>query len=253
VLLACALSVVPQSARLVLAQDGNGTPVIDPEALAALDKMGAYLRTLNTFEVRAAYTRERVLQDGQKVQRAGTADLIATRPSKLRVSVTADASERQFYFDGKWFTLFAPREKFYATVSAPATINDLSKQLEDKYDIELPLVDLFRWGTPDGSTEPITSALDFGISLVNGTTCQHYAFRQEGLDWQVWIQKGEFPLPLKVVLTTTTDDARPQMASVYTWNLAPSVSEASFTFVPPTDARRIPLTEVTPVSGVTRK
>ena len=49
-----------------------------------------------------------------------------------------------------------------------------------------------------------------GLSDVGGITCEHYAFRQPGLDWQVWIQLGDHPLPKKLVLTTTTDDARPQ-------------------------------------------
>jgi hypothetical protein len=82
-------------------------------------------------------------------------------------------------------------------------------------------------------------------------TCQQYAFRQDGLDWQIWIQNGDFPLPRKVVLTTTTDDARPQYVATYTWNLAPSFSNDAFTFTPGKDAKRITIAqwrnpEVTP-------
>jgi hypothetical protein len=44
------------------------------------------------------------------------------------------------------------------------------------------------------------------------STCEHYAFRQEGLDWQIWIQ-GDYPLPRKFVIRTLTDDARPQHTS----------------------------------------
>ncbi len=83
-----------------------------------------------------------------------------------------------------------------------------------------------------------------GPSEIGGVTCGHYAFRQEGLDWQVWIQMGDFPLPRKQVLTTTTDEARPQYAATFTWNLAPSFNEAAFEFVPPKGAGRVVLTEV---------
>ena len=83
-----------------------------------------------------------------------------------------------------------------------------------------------------------------GPGEVGGTTCQHYAFRQEGADWQIWIQKGDFPLPRKLVITTMTDPARPQHSAIYTWNLAPSVNDAAFVFTPPTGARRIVLADV---------
>jgi hypothetical protein len=76
----------------------------------------------------------------------------------------------------------------------------------------------------------------------------HYAFRQPGLDWQVWIQRGDFPLPRKILLTTTSDDARPQHTAVYTWNLAPSFNDEAFAFVPPSDFKRISFEEVKPVS-----
>ena len=64
-------------------------------------------------------------------------------------------------------------------------------------------------------------------------------FRQDGLDWQVWIQLGDYPLPRKVVLTTLTDEARPQYVATFTWNLAPSFNEAAFSVVPPKDFGRV--------------
>jgi hypothetical protein len=217
---------------------------IDTDAMDALDRMGTYLRTVTAFQVRAVSTTEAVLLDGQKVQLASVADLVASPPDGLRLEVTTDKQRRLYLYDGKTFTLFAPRSNYYATVPAPATIGALVDKLETVYGIEFPFVDLFRWGTPASDSAKITGATDIGPSEIDGVTCEQYAFRQEGLDWQVWIQRGEFPLPRKLVITTLTDEARPQHVSVYTWNLAPSLDSAAFTFVPPKDARKIPLTEV---------
>jgi Predicted periplasmic protein (DUF2092) len=85
---------------------------------------------------------------------------------------------------------------------------------------------------------------DIGPSAVDGVTCEQYAFRQEGVDWQIWIQLGEFPLPRKLVIRTLTDDAKPQHSEILTWNLAPSFSENAFTFDSPADARRITIAQV---------
>jgi hypothetical protein len=229
------------------------TARIDRDAIDALTRMGAYLRTLKAFDVRAAITTEDVLLDGQKVQSTKTATLVAEKPDRLRLDVSADHQPRLFLYDGKNFTLYAPRSSYYATVPAPPTIAELAHLLEDKYDVDLPFVDLFRWGTPESNIAAITAARDIGPSKVEGTTCQHYAFRQEGLDWEVWIQNGEFPLPRRLVLTTLTDEARPQHTSVYTWNLAPSVSADAYAFVPPKDARKITFAEVRVAQSAEKK
>jgi hypothetical protein len=227
-----------------VASAADSTATIDPDAMSALDSMSAYLRTLKAFQVRAAITSEEVLLDGQKVQFASAADLVAMKPDRLRLQTTSDRKERLFLYDGKNFTLFAPRKNFYATVAAPPTIRELADRLDNGYGIELPFVDLFRWGTPESDAKDITAADIVGPSVIDGITCEHYAFRQRGLDWQVWIQEGDFPLPKKLVLTTMTDEARPQYEAVYTWNLAPSADSGAFAFIPPKDARKIAFADV---------
>jgi hypothetical protein len=79
--------------------------------------------------------------------------------------------------DGKSFTLWARRVGYYATVPAPATLRELDDLLADKYGIELPLADLFRFGSPRWNAAGITVAKDIGPSEVGGTSYQHYAFR----------------------------------------------------------------------------
>jgi hypothetical protein len=245
--LVAALAAVP---ALVHAQ--ATAPDVEPGAVAALEKMGAYLRTLNAFQVRAATTREDVLDDGEKVEFSSVTDVLVQRPDRFRVEVDGDRQTRLYLYDGKTFTLFARRVGYYATVPAPPTIAELADRLDDRYGIEVPLSDLFRWGGPKASTKEITAGSDIGPSVVEGTTCEHYVFRQAGADWQVWIQNGSFPLPRKLVITTTTDDARPQYSAVYTWNLAPSFNDAAFTFDPPDDAKRIVFAEDAP-SGAVKK
>ena len=224
----------------LLAQDKSD---IDPDAMKALNQMGTYLRSLKDFQVQAEITTEDVLEDGEKLQYGSTTTLLAQFPSKLRVSIEGEQKSRLFFYDGKSFTLFARRAGYYATVPAPETIGKLVQALRDKYDVDMPLVDLFLWGGPNASTNEITDATDVGPGSVDGETCEHYAFRQPGLDWQIWIQLGEHPLPRKLVLTTLTDEARPQHVSVLTWNLAPSYSAEAFVFDPPDDAHKIVFAE----------
>jgi hypothetical protein len=229
------------------AEQPTSSPLVEPEAVAALDKMGSYLRTLKSFQVESVTTDEDVLENGLKIQYAGVSNILAQMPDRLRAEVSDDRHQRLYLYDGKTFTLYAQRLNYYATVPAPATIAQLDNTLYEKYDTNIPLADLFRWGSPGWNTHDITLASDVGTAVVAGTTCELYAFRQNGIDWQVWIQKGDYPLPRKLVITTTTDEARPQHTAVFTWNLAPSYNEAAFTFTPPAGAGKVvfPATQAT--------
>jgi hypothetical protein len=240
VILSFSLSLTAQSSPAPKKAD------INPGAMATLNKMGTYLRTLETFQVKSVQTTDDVLDNGQAIQTNGVIDLLAARPNRLRAEITSDEMHRHFFYDGKNFTIYGQLVNYYATVPAPPTIAELVDKLSEKYGIEMPLVDLFLWGSPQSNTEKdITSAIDVGPSSIDGTSCEQYAFRQPGLDWQIWIQLGDYPLPRKLVLTTTDDAARPRHSQLLTWNLAPSFNDAAFTFDPPDGAQKIALAEIT--------
>ena len=240
------LAALATAAAPTRAQQASGSSDVEPEAIAALERMGAYLRGLKAFEVRAETATEEVLDNGMKVTFSGVTSLLASMPNRLRVDVASDRLERLYLYDGKAFTLFARRVNYYATVPAVPTVAELANNLEDEYGIEIPLVDLFRWGGPRAATSQITVATDLGPSVVDGTTCEHYAFRQPGIDWQIWIQLGDYPLPRKLVIVTTEDDARPRYTSVLSWDLAPSFNEQAFAFVAPKDATKIEFAKGSP-------
>lgn len=219
-------------------------PVIEPEAVAALERMGAFLRGLRAFELRAATTTDEVLDTGQKIQFDGLVRIRVRKPNGVRSEVSNDRKERQFFYDGKTLTLYAPRVQYYASVPAPPTIRETIELLAQRYDVELPLADLFLWGTDQARLEDIKAAISVGPARVEGAECDQYAFRQDEVDWQIWIQKGKSPLPKKLVITTKTDDAQPQYVAVLRWNLAPKFDDKTFSFVPPKGAQRITLRAV---------
>jgi hypothetical protein len=245
--IAAAFVCVPGAIR-VLAQEAQPAEVkdtVDPDAVDALNKMSAYLKTLKSFQVISNVTNDDVLDDGEIIQKTSKVDLLAAKPDRLRVEVTSDDKHRLYLYDGKDFTVWARLVNYYATVPAPPTIGKLIVVAYDKYGIDLPLIDLFRWGDNDEGAKKLTSAVDIGPSTVEDVTCEHYAFRQPGADWQIWIQLGEFPLPRKLVIRTLTDDARPQHGDILTWNLAPSFNNEAFVFNPPPDAKKIVLAQET--------
>lgn len=251
---AAILATLTLAAGLAHGQTPGATdPAMEPEAMAALKRMGAYLRTLKAFQVDAVTSDEKVLDDGQKILTEGTSRILAQMPSRLYAEVANARHERTYVYDGKSFTLFAKRLNYYATIPAPSTIGQLADKLDAEYDFSVPLEDLFRWGGANWTPEGITGAMDVGPSPVLGTTCEQYAFRQEDVDWQIWIQQGEFALPRRIVITTKTDEARPQHTATFVWNLAPSFDDTTFQFVPPDGAGKAVLADLKTLAAAPAK
>lgn len=232
------------SSRPKTAEATKKPPAIDPNAIAALKKMGAFLRDQRSFSVRTNSETDYVLDSGQKVQLSAHGNLAVRRPDHVRAELVSERKHRQFFYDGKTFTIFSPPTGYYATVDAPPTIERLADLLEDRYGLELPLVDLFRWGTDEAGLERITNASYVGTTKIDGVDTDQYAFRQPGLDWQIWIERGDRPVPRKLVLTTTDDSARPEHTIEMTWNLDAKHTDATFAFVPPKDSTRIAIADV---------
>jgi hypothetical protein len=216
---------------------------IDPHAIDALKMMGTYLRTLKAIQVQADISTDDVMDNGMVVQTSSKANLLAEKPNRLRLEVSGDEGTRLYLYDGKSFTVWGKNTNYYATVPAPPTIPELIDRVTDRFDLDLPLVDLFRWGTDEEDEKQIKTAIDIGLSTVDGVTCEQYTFHQNDIDWQIWIQLGQYPLPRKLVIRTLTDDARPEHTEVLTWNLAPSFNNDAFVFDPPPDAHRIAIAD----------
>jgi hypothetical protein len=110
---------------------------IDPAAMAALQRMGAYLRNQQNFTVHTKMETDYVvdpnpnlLEAGLKVRLQSQGEIEVERPGKLHASMTSDRKDREFFYDGKSFTVYSPRSGYYATVDAPPRIGDLADTLE---------------------------------------------------------------------------------------------------------------------------
>jgi hypothetical protein len=84
------------------------------------------------------------------------------------------------------------------------------------------------------------------MSVAGGVRCHHLAFRGNEVDWQIWIEEGEKPLPRKFVVTTKWMTGAPQFTvAMKNWNVSPKLTEDMFTFVPPKDAQKIDFVRLT--------
>jgi hypothetical protein len=212
---------------------------VQPEAIKALDEMAAHLRTLKQFRLTAAITDEDVLEDGQAIEIAGRAIYEVRVPDKLKIELVTDEQEREYYYDGKSVTQYAPALDYYSVFEAPETIAKMLDAADERYDLQIPLTDLFRWGTERSNVKSVSSAHFVGESRIGDGVCNHYAYRTQGADFQVWIRKGGDPLPCRLVVTDTTMEARPKYAATISWEPDVVLGESIFAFAPPPGASKI--------------
>lgn len=228
--------------RSTMSSGVSKTGVVEPAAIAALKSMSAYLSSASTLQITSQGSLDVVTNDGQRIQLDGTTDYKIRRPGFV-IDYKSDIKDRRFIYDGKTFTIYSPKLGFYSTVAAPPTNREALDVLYKQYGIALPLEDLFRWG--DGTSADrlaaMKSAYLAGTATLDGVETDHYAYREADVDWEVWIQQGDQPVPRKLVIVDRTDASRPTFIARLDWKVNPAFSDSDFAFAPAADAKRIEL------------
>ena len=232
---AVAAVLLASSASWVSAQ-----PRIEPRATDLFKKMSDYLGGTKAFSVRASFRQEVVLVTGQKLEYESWSQVSVRRPDRLRTSRHGVLENIEFYYDGKTATLFRKEANFYAVEPVPPTVDGMFDAMRARVDIDIPGSDLIYGDAYAGMMENVTDAMYVGLEDIGGSRAHHLAFRDSDVDWQVWIQDGEKPLPVKYVITTKWTTGAPALAVALTdWDLAPRLDDATFAFVPPPGALKI--------------
>jgi len=215
---------------------------IAPEAKQILKASTDFLASQQRFSADTRNTLEIVLKSGQKIEFNSTGRQFVQRPNKLRSERSGDLVEQLFVYDGQSLTLYQPRDKVYAQVAAPGTLEEMLDFARTKYDVVAPFGDLLFKNAYDILMDGVTEGIVVGKAVIEGVVCDHLAFRAPDVDWQIWIQEGPQPLPRRIVITTLDLQNAPQFAVTVTrWNLEPAFDAQTFRFTPQAGVKQIEL------------
>ena len=206
---------------------GHAQPTgMEPQAEKLLRRMSDYLAGRQQFTVRTENTIEVVLTSGQKLQFASPAAASVWRPNKLRADRKGDILNQEFLYDGKNLTLYNPKENLYATTAAPPTIDEMLDFAREKLDVIAPGAEILYGNAAERMLKVTTSGFVVGPSVVGGVKSTHLAFRGAEVDWQIWIEDGDKPLPRKFVLTSKKVAGEPQfIVLIRNWDVAPKLTD----------------------------
>ena len=218
----------------------NEASQIEPKADQSLKVMSSYLAGLKTYSFQVEELFDDVLDDGQKIQLGNQRHLSVCRPNKLSGEGVGDTKNSQFYYDGKTASIVDRAHETYATVTVPGTIDAMLEDLHERFDTHQTLADFLFADPYKVFTENVQSGTYVGLHYVGKVKCHHLAFRQKLLDWQIWIDAGDQPLPRKYVITFTSQRNQPQYTAImHRWDVNPKLSDDLFEFHPPEGFRKV--------------
>jgi len=202
--------------------------------------MSETLASSKAFTFRVHAITEQLLPSGQKVDLARNSTVAIQRPDRFNIAMVGDAEEMHFVYDGKQVTLHNVKNKVYGQIPMPPTIDAALDTLAKTHGLVIPLADLVESDSYKALAPLVKSGDYLGTGYVFDTKCHHLAFRQEAVDWQIWIDEGPTPLPRKVVITYKNTPAQLKyVAYLSDWNLSPQLAESTFTFTPPAGDKKI--------------
>lgn len=224
------------------ASQAQESSAIEPEAAQVLRQMSDYMGSLESFRFRSTNTGDLVMPSGQQLQVGANVDIAIHRPNRFRVNRKGDLGDQEFYFNGRTLTLYGKLVNYYATMTASETI-DIDSALDyarEEVGVVMPGSDLVYQNPYQGLMEEVESGMYVGTSTIDGVEVHHLAFRGSEVDWQIWIENDDTPLPRKYVITSKWITGAPQFTAVFAdWDTSAQLEDALFDFEPPPGAEKI--------------
>ena len=225
-----------------------GAETVDPDADKILRSMSTYLGGLSTFSATADVDNEIIDMAGQKLQLSSSASVLVERPGKLHATRRGPLADVEVIYDGKVVTINGKGLNVYAQFDSPGTIDDAIATVRFETGLDAPGADLLYADPYAGLASNVTSGAYLGTAYVNGVECHHLAYRAPKVDWQIWVQAGDKPLPMKYVITSKWVTGAPEYSVRFRdWNTKPTIDPSLFAFKAPEGATKL---EEVPVNEI---
>ena len=231
-----------------LAVSAMSAEKIDPEADKILKSMSDYLGGLSAFSMIADIDSEIVDLAGQKLQLSSAATIIIERPGKIYMHRHGAYANAEIIFNGEVLTIHGKGKNAYLQTKSPGNVDNAFNTLETEIGLDAPGADLLLANSYPSLSDGIMSSAYLGTAYVNGIECHYLTFRAAQVDWQLWVQTGKTPLPMKYIITAKWVTGAPQYSIRFRdWNTKPQIEANQFVFTAPKGARKLdtlPVNEV---------
>jgi hypothetical protein len=142
---------------------------------------------------------------------------------------------------GKAITVFNPGDNVYGQIEKAGSVDDTVRFVIQDLGMPLPLALMLVTTLPDELDRPLQSIDYVERDTLTPAPTDHLAGRAADVDFEVWLDTGDTPLPQRLAITYKTEEGEPQYRAEFSdWKLNPDVSQVELAFNPPDGAQRIP-------------
>ena len=215
---------------IALPINGFSAETQNPVTVDALIKsMTDTLRDAKSISVHVEKTFDDVLVTGIKIQYSGAMDIDLRRPDRFHVDYGDDLSAKEAWYDGSHLVLMDYRADVYGRLPAESTIDATLDAVEEAYGLYLPMAGLLSSDAYEIVHQKADSMAYIGLHDVDGVLAHHVLITGGHTNWQIWIDAGEVPLPLKIVVTELDEPGEPQSVFLFEdWDLAAELPDDVF-------------------------
>jgi hypothetical protein len=217
-------------------------PAFSGKASEILTRMTDFIAAAPAFTMIGHGGNEELQEDGQLLEFGARLTLAIQRPSQANLRIdTRNGANATLILDGEAISIYSVKDNMYVydTTRQPGDINTSLDSLAAQFGVPRQL-GFFLSKDLTASLSRVKSGYYVGESIIDGVMCDHLALRNEKLDVQVWIEKGNEPVPRRMVITHKELQGQPRVWVQFTeWNFSPELSERIFTHSPPQDAERV--------------
>jgi hypothetical protein len=238
------LSAIAVSGFLVAGCGGGSEPGSPEEALSRgkeiVREMSDLLEVTNAFTVSTNEVHERVRRSGEVDTLRFSREMTVRRPDRAWFHFQAPDRELEAWYDGDSLTLASAGRKVWAQVPMPPTLDEAMDHVALEYGVPVPMADLVYSSPYEALITESTQGGWVGVEEMGEQSCDHLAFQEEVVDWEIWVPQDGQPLPCQLRITYKQLPAQPKSTiTFHDWDLDPQIDEGRFTARVPADFQRI--------------
>ncbi len=227
-----------------VAGDSDASSRLDPQADALLKKMSDYMAGLKSYSADAYVFDEQIMGDGFKLSILRSGTIKTQRPNKLHVTRKGMLQDQEVFFDGSRLVIHGKALGVFLEVPVAGDLDDALDVVTDTLGAELPARDLLSTDAYTPMIEPVIESAFLGTVEIGGVSCRQMAFRTDEVDWQLWVEEGEKPLPCRYTITSKWTYGAPQFTVTFTnWKVNQNFPASEFVFTAPKDTKSLTVEE----------
>ncbi len=166
--------------------------------------------------------------------------MFVRRPDNVFAEFNGDERHTKTFLSNGSLKIFDVRKRLYVKTPISSHIDEAMDEVFEKYGISVPISDFVYSNPYKVLVENALSGVFVGTHIADRIKAHHLAFTQEEIDWQIWINDGPMPVPLKLVIDYKLEPGSPRYTVRFTeWNFTPHISKQFFDFHPPNDVTEI--------------